>query len=158
MSTLKNSAFPSLPPSINSGGYLSLSVDLSGSPWNTDATHEVFTVTGLVRVRLWVECTEDVTSSGGNSVLTFGHAVAANAFITTTGEDDIDAGELWIDATPTEKAATFASVVFDWVSNGIDIGYEIDTEVTTNGTLVFHVVWEPLNSTGSVSIGAGGAL
>ena len=46
----------------------------------------------------------------------------------------------------------------DYVSNGLDIGYEIKGEALTTGTLVFHCVWEPLNAPGAVAAGAGGAL
>ena len=150
MTQLKNSAFPSLPPSINSGGYLSKTVDLSVSANKTIATHEVFTVTGLVRARLWVEVTGDVTSSGGAGTLQFGLAGSTTEFISATGEDDLDNGEIWFDATPTETFVGFSTGVFDYLSNGIDIGYEIVSEALTAGTLVFHIVWEPLNSTGAV--------
>lgn len=153
MSTLKNSAFPSLPPSINSGGYLAHEVDLSVAANLSVASHEVFTVTGLVRARLWVEVTGSVTSSGGASTLSFGVAGTVAEFISATGEDDMDAGEIWFDATPTETFVAFSTGVFDYLSNGIDIGYAIAVEATTVGTLVFHIVWEPLNSTGAVILG-----
>lgn len=150
MTNLRNSAFPSLPPSINSGGYLSHEVDLSVAANLSVASHEVFTVTGLVRARLWVECTGSVTSSGGAATLQFGLAGTTTEFIGVTGEDDIDSGEIWFDTSPAETFVAFATGVFDYLTNGIDIGYEIVTEALTAGTLVFHIVWEPLNSTGAV--------
>lgn len=153
MTSLQNNAFPSLAPSTSSGGYLSHTVDLSVSANLSIASHEVFTVTGLVRVRLWVEVTGDVTSSGGASTLSFGVAGTVAEFISATGEDDMDGGEIWFDATPAETFVAFSSGVFDYMSNGIDVGYTIAVEATTVGTLVFHCVWEPLNATGSVVLG-----
>ncbi len=158
MTQVKNSGSESATPSTSSSGYLSLSVDLSTATWKSVASHEVFTVTGLVRARLWVECTQSVTSTGGASTLQFGVEGATNTLIAATGEDDIDIGELWYDATPTTKFDAYSTVVFDYVTNGLDIGYEIAAEATTVGTLVFHITWEPLNSTGNVAIGAGGSL
>ncbi len=151
-------AFPSVVPSIQSSGYLTQSVDLSSATWKSIASHEVFTVTGLVRARMWIECTEDVTSTSGNSTLQFGVEGVTDGIIAATGEDDIDVGELWYDATPTVKYDTFANIVFDYITNDLDIGYEILTEATLDGTLAFHIVWEPLNATGAVVLGAGGSL
>lgn len=145
-------------PSVGSDGYVAVTADLSAATWKSVASHEVFTVTGLVRARMWIECTEDVTSTGGGATLQFGVEGVTNAIIAATGEDDIDIGELWYDATPTVKYDTFANVVFDYVSNGLDIGYEIVGEATIDGILVFHLVYEALNSTGIVVAGAGGTL
>lgn len=138
--------------------YISVTADLSASPWNTDASHEVFTVTGLVRIRMIIECTENVTSSGGNATLQFGDEDTTDLIIGATDENAIDIGELWYDTSPTTFIDTFANAVMDYVDSGKDIGYEIDTEATTNGLLVFHCAWEPLNSTGLVVAGAGGTL
>ena len=156
--TVRNLGPLSNTPSIHSPGYLSVTADMSGSPWSTDASHEVFTVTGLVRMRMWIECTEDVTSSGGNATLQFGDEDNTDLIIAATDENAIDDGELWYDTSPTTFIDTFANAVFDYIVNGKDIGYEVDTEATTNGTMVFHCVWEPLNSTGNVVAGAGGTL
>ena len=158
MPTLINATGPGAELSTASIGYLSKSVDLSAATWKSIASHEVFTVTGLVRVRTWVECTVNVTSTGGAATLQYGVAGTTDGFITATDENAIDAVELWYDTSPTTNHDTFANVVFDYVVNGLDIGYEIADEATTAGTLVFHLVYEPLNSTGLVVVGAGGTL
>lgn len=145
-------------PSIAHPNYLSVTATMTSATWNTETTHEVFTVTGLVRLRMWIECTTNVTSSGGGATLTFGPETLGTGIIAATGEDDIDAGELWYDDSPTTAYDTYANAVFDYVVNGLDIGYDIDGEALTAGVLVFHCVWEPLNSTGNVTAGAGGAL
>lgn len=146
------------PVSAKAASHIAVSADLSNATWKSIASHEVFNVTGLVRLRMWVECTENVTSALGGATLQFGYAGLTNAFIVATGEDDIDAGELWFDATPTEAGGRFADVVFDEVLNALDVGYEIVGEATTDGTLVFHCVWEPMNATGAVVAGDGSPL
>lgn len=142
--------------SIHAQNHLVVTADLAtGSSWETAASHEVFTVTGLVRVRLWALCTENV--AGGGSIQ-FGYEGATDGLIASTTATDLDANELWYDATPTTQIDTFANVVFDRVINGLDIGYEITAAATTNGTLEFHCVWEPLTAGASVVAGAGGTL
>ena len=144
----------------SSENYIAVTADFTSATWNifTTPKHEVFTVTGLVRVRLWVECTANVDSTGHGATIAFGHEAATNAFIAATDEDTIDVGELWYAAAPATKGVAFTTAVFDWVLNGLDIGYEIGVEALTTGSLVFHCVWEPLNATGNVVAGAGGTL
>jgi len=156
--TFRNKAEQSAVPSADSQNYLAVTATMTSATWNTETTHEVFTVTGLVRMRMWIECTTNVTSTGGAATLTYGPAATGTGIIAATGEDDIDATELWYDATPTVAFDTYANVVFDYVINGLDIGYDIDGEALIGGVLVFHCMWEPLNSTGLVVAGAGGAL
>jgi hypothetical protein len=55
------------------------------------------------------------------------------------------------------KAGVVAAV-FDWVLNGLDIGYEIGVEALTAGSIVFHCVWVPLSDGANVVAGAGGTL
>lgn len=140
---------------ISSSNYISVSVDLESETWNTVASHEVFTVTGLVRVVMWITCTENVA---GATTIQFGVEGATDAIIGATTGTDLDANDLWYDASPATVYDTSANVLMDYVINGLDIGYEIGTAAGTDGTLVFHCVWEPLNSTGNVAAGAGGSL
>jgi hypothetical protein len=148
-------------PSYNNSRYLSVAADFTNATWNdfvTTPKHEVFDVTGLVRLRLWITCTGDVDSTAHGATLCFGHASDTDAFIAATDETELDTGDLWYDATPTLACDTFANAVMDYVSNGLDVGYEIGGEALTTGALLFHCVWEPLSSTGNVTAGAGGTL
>jgi hypothetical protein len=139
--------------------YISVTADLTAAAWNTDDTHEVFTVTGTVRLRMWITCTSNVGSAGGTATLSFGTDSDAAAIIALTDETEIDAGDLWYDATPTTAGDTFQNVVMDYViTNGHDVGYEINNEACDAGTIIFHCIWEPLDATGAVVAGAGGAL
>lgn len=148
-----------LGPSYNNSRYLAVTATLTSATWNSDATHEVFTVTGTVRMRMWITCSSNVGSVGGTAVLMFGTETDTDAFIASTDETEIDSGDLWYDATPTTQWDTFGNVVMDYViTGGLDVGYEIDTEACNAGVLTFHCVWEPLSSDGAVTAGAGGAL
>jgi len=143
----------------NSKGYLSVSADMTSATWNTVATHELLTITGMVRVRMIAEVTGDCTSAGGAATIKLGVEGATGAWISATGEDDLDVGDVWFDATPTETNGNFSSLVLDkLVAGGLDVGYEIENEAFTQGTIVFHCWWEALNATGAVVAGDGGVL
>lgn len=150
-------------PNISGGNYLSVTANMTAAAWNTVATHEVFTVTGLVRMFIWIECTATLTDAADGASIQFGHEAATNAFIASTagataGAALIATGVLWYDATPDLLPSAPATSIFDKVINNYDVGYEITGAALTGGSLVFHCVWEALNSTGSVSAGAGGTL
>lgn len=149
-------------PSYNSSRYLSVTADMTNVVWNKFAapgpTHEVFTVTGLVRMRMWIECTGNVDSAGHLATIQFGHEADTAGFILATDEETLDTGELWYAVAPATQVGAFGTAVMDYVINGLDVGYEIGTAALNAGSLVFHCVWEPLNSTGNVVAGAGGAL
>ena len=143
--------------------YLAVTADMTSGTWNAATTQEVFVVTGLVRMRMWIVCTGTLTDAADAAVIQFGVEGATNAFIGATdaagknGQTITDTW-LWYDTSPSAAYDTFATAVMDYVVNGLDVGYEITGAVLTGGSLVFHCVWEPLNSTGSVTAGAGGAL
>lgn len=144
----------------NAPNYLSVTAALDTTTWNSAATHEIFTVSGLVHVRLIAEVTttgDDTT--GDTATIQLGFAGETDNLIAATEVDDLTAGELWYDATPTTSYDTVANVVLERiVNNGIDIGYEIAGEAAVDGAIVFHCWWEPLNATGAVAAGAGGTL
>jgi hypothetical protein len=145
------------------GRYLSVTADMTSATWNTVASQEVFVVTGLVRMRMWIECTDTLVDAADGADIQFGVEGATNAIIAATGAagkggSTISTGELWYDTSPTVVYDVASSVIMDYVINGLDVGYEITGAALTAGALVFHCVWEPLNSTGNVAAGAGGAL
>lgn len=148
--------------SRDGSNYLSVEADLSSATWNTAASHEVFTVTGLVRIRVLIQCTETLTDAADGASIQFGVEGATDAWIATTGAagaggDTIAAGEVWIDATPADTHIDTSSV-FDKIVSGLDIGYQITGAALQNGTLVFHAWWLPISADGLVVAGAGGAL
>lgn len=146
-----------------SSNHIAVTADMTSATWNTAAKHETFTVTGLVRIRHWIECTDTLTDAADGASIQYGHESATNAFIASTGAagagaSTLSTGELWYDTSPTTVTDTTANVIMDHVINGLDVGYEITGAALTGGSLVFHCVWEPLNSSGNVVAGAGGVL
>lgn len=151
-------------PSVNAPNHLAVTANMTQAAWNTAAKHEVFTVTGAVRLRLWAICAGTLTDAADGAVIQFGHEGDTAAFIAATDAagkngQTLTAGQLWYDASPDSLPATFATAVLDLVlPNGQDVGYEITGAALTGGSIVFHCVWEPLNSTGNVVAATGGAL
>ena len=149
---------------VNGVNYLVVTADMSSATWNTATTHEVFTVTGMVRMRVLVECTGTLQDAADLATISLGDEVTAASFIAATdaagkNATTISAGELWCDATPADVVTAFATAVLDRiVPAGLDVGYTIGGEALTGGSLVFHCWWEPLNATGAVAAGAGGVL
>jgi len=145
--------------SYNNAKYISVTADLTSATWNTVATHELFTVTGLVRMRVIAEVvTTGDDTSGNTSNIQLGVEDSTNDWIAATEVDDLTAGEIWADATPTETNGNYSSLVFDKVVNSKDVGYEITGEAATDGNIVFHCWYEALNSTGAVVAGDGSAM
>lgn len=143
--------------SINfeSANFLELEVDMSSATWNTVATHEVFNVSGAVRMRTFVVCSEDIAGGG---TIQYGDDGDTTSFIAATTGTDIDQFDLWYDATPTLRVDDFTTVMFDKIIYARDVGYEILTSAFTDGTLTFYCWWEPLRSGSTVTLGDGSTL
>ena len=153
-----------------SPNYLAVTADMSSATWNTAAAHEIVTVTGNVRVRILCECTVTLEDAGDTATLILGIAGNTAAFLASTSAggagaaNQLDAGEIWIDATPADlgtaliTSAAGGAIIDAVVVGGYDIGYTIGTEALTAGTLIFHVWWSPLSATGACVAGAGGVL
>ena len=139
--------------------------DTTGT-WSTVASHEVITVTGAVRIRMLIECTTTLTDAGNTSTLALGTEGATTTWIGSTSAggsgtaNQLDATDVWVDTSPEElETVGYATAVLDFiVVGGKDVGYTIGSQALTGGVLVFHVWWEPLDSTGLCAAGAGGPL
>jgi hypothetical protein len=132
----------------NAPNYIQVPITFAALTTGSVATHEILTVTGMVRLRILAECTVNVAGAGS---IQLGVEGTTNAFIASTLGTDIDAGECWMDATPTETYGNFSSLILDKVVvGGLDVGYEVTGDTLTGGTVIFHCWYEPLNSTGAV--------
>jgi len=144
--------------------YFAVTADMSSATWNTQAKHEIATVTGMVHMVIIPECTETLVDAADGASIQLGHESLTTALIASTTAATagtvIEAGEIWVDATPADvMALRSAFEALDFIiAGGLDVGYEITGAALTEGTMVFHVFWEALNATGAVAAGAGGAL
>lgn len=134
--------------------YLPLTVDFSSATWNTVATHELFTVTGTVYVRMIPVCSADLTGASGT--ISLGVEGATTAFVAATTGTGIDSGEIWLSSTPATNYA--GTAIINSVVSGADIGYAITGQALTAGTITFHLWWDAVSDGAYVQQGAGGTL
>lgn len=138
--------------------YLAVPITFAALTTGAVATHEIFTVTGMVRMIIIPECTVNV-ASGAGATIELGVAGDTDLFVATTTGTDIDAGKLWLDASPAELAWNYSAALDKIVPNGLDVGYEVKVDTLTGGAITFHCWWWDLNSTGNVVVADGtGAL
>ena len=145
--------------------YFTVTADMTSATWNTAASHEIATVTGMVQMTVIPQCTGTLTDAADGASIQFGVEGSTAAIIASTGAagaggDTIETGEFWIDATPADlviKKSALDNLVFV-VGAGKDVGYEITGAALTGGSIVFHCWWKPLDGTGAAVAGAGGAL
>ena len=155
-------------PSKSHPNYFTVTADMTSATWNTAAAHEIATVTGVVRMQILAEVTDTVITTGTNGTIALGFAGNTSAIFSATALDAALTGDVFsavygsaattpVGGADAQSALTHA--IFDVVAvGGTDVGYTIATNAATNGTIVFHVWWQPLSSTGAVTAGAGGAL
>lgn len=142
-----------------------VSIDFTSATWNTVASHEVFTVTGMVLVTVFWRCTEDL-ASGGAGEIQFGREGATNEYTATQVITGIDAGEFIEPGVATggvtnaESGAFINSATTDAMMflDGLDIGYEVSVAALTDGTIQGICFWTPISADGLVVAGAGGVL
>lgn len=151
--------------SVDHPRHIAVTADMTSGTWNTKATHEVFTVTGLVRVQMWVQIVTPLDSTGGSALVAFGVESLTELFMGAMAEDAFIANRLWdyssamvYDTTVEAVQLMRFNAVQDWVIYGEDVGYEITGEPLTSGSLVFHCVWAPLSVGATVTAGDGSAL
>ena len=116
--------------------------------WDSTGTHVILDVTGLVRVKILVECVTNL--AGGTATCAVGATGAATTIIGTTTATTIDAG-IWINNTgETAILVTPANSIFDYVTPGDDIIFTLATANLSAGRLKFHCWVTPLAPGASV--------
>lgn len=106
----------------------------------------LFTVTGDVMVVIWGVCSTDI--AGANATIEVGVTGNTPALIAQTTGTDLDAGEVWRDATPALGAETLNDPIF--IADGLDIILTVGTANATGGVIRFYCVWYPISATGAV--------
>ncbi|MEA3225151.1 MAG: hypothetical protein U9Q07_04310 [Planctomycetota bacterium] len=108
----------------------------------------IFTVTGDVIVRIIPVCKTIVASAAAANV-ELGVSADTDAMIASTLATDIDANEIWLDATPTSPIEPESSSRDYIISNGDDVILTLDAQVDS-GAITFYCYWTPLSSDGAV--------
>lgn len=119
-----------------------------GNATGDQAAHTLFTVTGDVLVRVFGVCSTNIAGAGTMEVGVAGNTAGLIAQIADA--TNLDAGEVWVDATPGVgvEAVTGTFVV----AGGADIILTIGTADLTAGVVTFYCLWRPLSSDGNVTV------
>jgi len=107
----------------------------------------IFTVTGLVRVRLFAKCTATLTS-GGAATVEVGTTTNTAGLIAQTTATNIATNEIWQDATPDASVELETTRPTYLVSE--DIKEKIATTTVTGGSMQYACVWQPVTADGMV--------
>ena len=106
-------------------------------------TIALFTVTGDVVVKIIASCSTLVASGAGANV-EVGIPADTDGIIATTLATDIDADEIWHDASPDSQIEALSTMREYIIVNGADIGILLSGQVDT-GVITFHCIWTGLN-------------
>lgn len=104
-------------------------------------TVNIFTITGTVLCRAAGMGIVDLVSAGGGTVA-LGISGNANAFITATTATDIDAGEGWVDATPSTGENLVAQ---HKIMKDVTVVITVATGDVTAGQTDLYMLWRPLS-------------
>ena len=115
---------------------------------NTDADVALFTVTGTVKARVFAVCTTNLASAAGCNLTV---NAGTTAIIAQTAATDIDAGEIWHDATP-DAGVELGSVAAEYIiAAGADIAIDVENaKQVDSGVLEFYCLYTPLSADGAV--------
>lgn len=111
----------------------------------------LFDVVGAIAYRLIAICEASLASGAGATISVGVDGGAAAGIIAVTTAVDLDAGEIWYDATPTTKQDTWAnSIIEQIIGDGADIEADVLVNPITSGTLTFAVFWAPITEGASL--------
>jgi hypothetical protein len=108
----------------------------------------LFTVTGDVVLKIIAVCKTNLAGAG--ATLEVGVTGNTAKFIAQSTATDIDANEIWHDATPDasiEAASVSAGYI---VSNGQDVIQTVGTADITAGVIHYYCLWRPLSENANV--------
>jgi hypothetical protein len=116
---------------------------------NTTGTVPVFTVTGMVQIKLVPECTTNVASAAAADI-ELGVSTDPNAMIAATTATDLDATNIWIDASPDSNIEALSTSRDYIIGNSDNVIMTLSGQVDS-GVLVFRCFWKPISTDGMVA-------
>jgi len=105
-------------------------------------------VTGTVELVIIAVCT--VNFAGASATLELGTSSNSAGIIAKTTATDIDAGEIWHDASPDSSVE--ASSVYSRKIVNDDVIFTVGTADISAGTLKLMIFWNPISSDGNVEL------
>jgi len=106
----------------------------------------LFTVTGAVRLKLLAVCS--VNLAGATATVEVGTSSVTTGIIPLTTATEIDANEIWFDATPTTTIEPVASLVDNVIT--ANVIQTVRTADITSGAITYYAMWYPLSADGNV--------
>lgn len=116
----------------------------SGDPTN------LFTVTGIVIVKIIAVCTTNLTFDA-NATIEVGIGGGSEIIATTDlTVQAMTAKEIWHDATPDAEIEALSVIKEFIITDGNDIQLDADVADTKTGVIEFYCFWTPVSSDGNV--------
>lgn len=112
-----------------------------GDQSGTGNPASLFTVSGVVAVRLFAVC--GVNLAGATATLAVGTADTTAGLIAQTTATEIDAGEIWHDASPDSEVEVITVAAEKIVTDSIV--QTVGTADITAGELTYYAIWRPLS-------------
>jgi hypothetical protein len=107
----------------------------------------LFKVSGTVRLRILAKCTVNLV--GTNATLEVGTALDTDGLIAVTTGTDIDANEIWHDASPDSSIEATTVLVEKVVSQ--DVIQTVKVANLTAGKIIYTCIWYPLSENAEVT-------
>lgn len=147
IAALQASYFPRVTPKA---------IAAAGTSFTTGASPAtLFTVTGVVLVRVWASIATALASTSNNGTLAIGVTGNTAALIGATTMDgtNFPTGSIWAgDTSPTVKGEALSSGALNGVLiNASDIIATIATNSATAGVMTFYCEWRPVSVGASVA-------
>ena len=127
------------------GNKLESSVTFATTTTGTVASHALLTVTGTVALSIFGVCGTNLV---GASTIEVGTTATTAGLIAQTTGTDIDANEIWHDASP-DASVELTSIVTKKIVSASVI-YKIAAAAISAGEITFYVFWEPISNDGNV--------
>ena len=111
---------------------------------------DLFTVTGdVIIIAIVPKCTTDLAESAGTPSLELGVNNDTNLFIDATIATELDAGDFWVDTTPTELGGVaLPDRLKDILINGNISNKVVGTNNISAGVIEYTVYWLPISTDG----------
>ena len=109
-------------------------------------TQDVFSITGVVEAWIVGVCTTKFADTTADNV-SLGTAASTQLFIANTACNNVDAGEIWVDSSPSAISETIPTSILAATATVILTG----SVNTTSGVVDFYCFWTPVSSDSVVS-------
>lgn len=119
-----------------------MSTTVSGTPF------DLFTVTGDVKAKVVGICTTNL--AGANATVEVGVTGTTAGIIATTTATDIDANDIWHDASPDSQVELATVMAENIIPNGLNIQETTKVAEISSGVIKFICLWRPLSVDGKI--------